>query len=52
MPWYVSPVSGSGMNPSRFTTKMKSSSVATYGNQRPIALVGSPCWAICVWATS
>ena len=32
--------------------KMKSSSVATYGNQRLIALVGSPCSAICVWATS
>ena len=51
-PCHVSPVSGNGMKPSRLTMKMKSSSVATYGNQRLIALVGSPCCAICVWATS
>ena len=40
------------MNPSMFTDQMKTSSVAQYGNQRPIALVGSPCSAICTWATS
>ena len=33
-------------------TKMKSIRVATYGNQRPIAFVGSPCSATCVCATS
>ena len=38
-PCQVSPVSGSGMNPSRLTTKMNRKSVATYGNQRPIAFV-------------
>ena len=32
--------------------KMKSISVATNGNQRPIAFVGSPCSATCVWAIS
>ena len=31
---------------------MKRRSDATYGNQRPIAFVGSPCSAICVCATS
>ena len=40
------------MNPIRLTTKMKSSSVATYGNQRLIAFVGRPCSAICVCAMS
>ena len=30
------------MKPSRLTTKMKSISVATYGNQRPIAFVRQP----------
>ena len=48
----VSPVSGSGMKPSMLMTQMKSISVATYGNQRPIALVGSPCSATCVCAIS
>ena len=52
MPCHFSPVSGSGMNPSMFTTQMKSISVATYGNQRPIAFVGRPCSAICTCATS
>ena len=51
-PCHVSPVSGSGMKPRRLTTKMKSSRLATYGNQRPIAFDGRPCSAICVWATS
>src|SRR6266487_4123575 len=36
----VSPVKGSGMKPSRLTAQMKSISVATYGNQRPIAFDG------------
>ena len=44
--------SGSGMNPSMLTTQMKTISVATYGNQRPIAFVGSPCSATCTCATS
>ena len=30
------------MKPMMFTTQMKSISVATYGNQRPIAFVGQP----------
>ena len=48
----VSPESGSGTKPSMFTTQMKIISVATNGNQRPIALVGSPCSATWVWAIS
>jgi hypothetical protein len=36
------------MNPRRFTTKMKISRVAQYGNQRAIALVGRPVSATCV----
>ena len=40
------------MKPSMLTTQMKSMSVATYGNQRPIAFVGRPCSATCVWAIS
>ena len=44
--------SGSGMKPSMFTTQMKSITLATYGNQRAIALVGSPCSATWVCATS
>ena len=44
--------SGSGMKPRMFTTQMKTISVATYGNQRPIAFVGSPCSATWTWATS
>ncbi len=44
--------SGSGMKPSMLTTQMKIMSVATYGNQRPIAFVGSPCSATCTCATS
>ena len=49
---YVSAESGSGMKPSMFTTQMKIISVATYGNQRPIAFVGRPCSATWVWAIS
>ncbi len=44
--------SGSGMNPRMLTTQMKIISVATYGNQRPIAFVGRPCSATCTWAIS
>ena len=44
--------SGSGMNPSMLMTQMKTISVATYGNQRPIAFVGRPCSATCTCATS
>ena len=44
--------SGSGMKPSMFTVQMKTISEATYGNQRPIAFVGRPCSATCVWAIS
>ena len=44
--------SGSGMKPSMLITQMKIISEATYGNQRPIAFVGSPCSATCTWATS
>ena len=44
--------SGSGMNPSMFTTQMKTIRLATYGNQRPIAFVGSPCSATCTCAIS
>ena len=51
-PCQVSPVSGSGMNPIRLTTKMNRKSDATYGNQRPSAFEGSPCSAICDCATS
>ena len=40
------------MKPSMFTTQMKSIREATYGNQRPIALCGSPCSATWVWAMS
>ena len=40
------------MKPSMFTTQMKIISVATYGNQRPMAFVGSPCSATCTCATS
>ncbi len=40
------------MNPIMLTTQMNTISEATYGNQRPIAFVGSPCSAICTWATS
>src|SRR5438045_6443548 len=43
--WNFSSESGSGMNPSRLTTKMKSIREATYGNQIPIAFDGSPCSA-------
>ena len=35
------------MKPSMLTTQMKIISEATYGNQRPIAFVGSPCSATC-----
>ena len=48
----VSSESGSGMKPSMLTIQMKSISEATYGNQRPIALCGRPCSAICVCAMS
>ena len=48
----VSSESGSGMKPSMLITQMKIISVATYGNQRPIAFVGSPCSATCTWAIS
>ena len=48
----VSSESGSGMKPSMLTTQMKTISVATYGNQRPIAFVGRPCSATCTCATS
>ncbi len=44
--------SGSGMNPIMLITQMKIISVATYGNQRPIAFVGRPCSATCTCATS
>ena len=44
--------SGSGMKPSMLTTQMKIISEATYGNQRPIALCGSPCSATWTCATS
>ena len=44
--------SGSGMKPSMLMTQMKIISEATYGNQRPIAFVGSPCSATCTWAIS
>ena len=44
--------SGSGMKPRMLTTQMKIISVATYGNQRPIAFVGRPCSATCTCATS
>ena len=44
--------SGSGMNPSMLMTQMKIISVATYGNQRPMAFVGSPCSATWTCATS
>ena len=44
--------SGSGMKPSMFTTQMKTSRLAQYGNQRPIAFVGRPCSATCTCATS
>ena len=40
------------MKPSMFTNQMNMKSVATYGNQRWIAFVGSPCSAICVWMMS
>ena len=40
------------MKPTKFIVKMKRKSVATYGNQRPIAFAGSPCSAICVCAIS
>jgi len=40
------------MNPIRLTTKMNSISVATYGNQRPIAFEGSPCSATWICAIS
>ena len=48
----VSSDSGSGMNPMKLTTQMKTISDATYGNQRPIAFVGSPCSATWIWAIS
>ena len=51
-PCHVSPVSGNGMKPRMLTVQMKSISVATNGNQRPIAFEGRPCSATCVWATS
>ncbi len=35
-----------------FSTQMKISRLATYGNQSPIALVGSPCSAMFTCATS
>ena len=44
--------SGSGMKPRMLTTQMKIISVATYGNQRPIAFVGRPCSATCTWPIS
>ncbi len=44
--------SGSGMKPIMFTTQMKISSEATYGNQRRMAFVGSPCSATCTCAIS
>ena len=44
--------SGSGMNPSMLMTQMKTMSVATYGNHRPIAFVGRPCSATWTCATS
>ena len=50
--FHFSSESGSGMKPSMLTTQMKTISDATYGNQRPIAFVGSPCSAIWTWATS
>ena len=50
--WNFSSESGSGTNPRKLTTQMKSISVATYGNQRPIAFVGRPCSATWVWAIS
>src|SRR3990172_10630684 len=43
----LSSESGSGMNPSMLTVQMKTISEAQYGNQRPIACVGSPCSATC-----
>ena len=49
---HVSPESGSGTKPSMFTTQMKIIRVATNGNQRPIAFVGSPCSATWVCAIS
>ena len=44
--------SGSGTKPSMLTTQMKTISEATYGNQRPMALVGRPCSATCTCAIS
>ena len=52
IPFHVSSESGSGMNPSMLITQMKSISEATYGNQRLIAFVGSPCSATCTCAIS
>ena len=49
---HLSSESGSGMKPSMLTTQMKIISVATYGNQRPIAFVGRPCSATCTCAIS
>ncbi len=40
------------MNPSMFTTQMKTISDATYGNQRPMALCGRPCSATWTCAIS
>ena len=40
------------MKPIRLMTKMKSISVATYGNQRWIPFAGSPCSATWVCAIS
>ena len=40
------------MKPTMFIVKMNRNNDATYGNQRPIAFVGSPCSAICVCASS
>ena len=40
------------MKPSMLTTQMKIISVATYGNQRAIAFVGSPCSATWTCAIS
>ncbi len=51
-PCHFSSDSGNGMKPIRLTTKMKSISDATYGNQVPIAFSGRPCSATCSCATS
>ena len=48
----LSPLNGSGMNPTTFIAQMKTKQVATYGNQMRMPSSGRPAFAIWVYAVS